>query len=33
MPHDHAHVLADCHKASEKHVDEAIAAAAEAWRG
>jgi 1-pyrroline-5-carboxylate dehydrogenase len=30
MPHDHAHVLADCHKASEKHVDEAIAAAAAA---
>jgi 1-pyrroline-5-carboxylate dehydrogenase len=28
MPHDHAHVLADCHKASEKHVDQAIAAAA-----
>ena len=30
MPHDHAHVLADCHKASEKHVDDAIAAAAAA---
>jgi 1-pyrroline-5-carboxylate dehydrogenase len=30
MPHHHAHVLADCHKASEKHVDEAIAAAAAA---
>jgi 1-pyrroline-5-carboxylate dehydrogenase len=30
MPHDHAHVLADCHKATEKHVDQAIAAAAEA---
>src|ERR1700754_2434013 len=27
MPHDHAHVLADYHKASEQHVEQAIAAA------
>jgi 1-pyrroline-5-carboxylate dehydrogenase len=36
MPHDHAHVLADYHKASEKHVQQAIDAAAAArheWSG
>ncbi len=32
MPHDHAHVLADCHRASAEHVRQAIAAAAEAQR-
>src|SRR5690349_12682278 len=32
MPHDHAHVLADWHKASREHVEQAIAAAAEAHR-
>src|SRR5689334_8166857 len=32
MPHDHAHVLADWHKASPAHVEQAIAAAAEAHR-
>src|SRR5438270_11577796 len=30
MPHDHRHVLADWHKASAKHVEQAIAAAREA---
>ena len=30
MPHDHRHVLADWHKASGKHVEQAIAAAREA---
>jgi 1-pyrroline-5-carboxylate dehydrogenase len=30
MPHDHKHVLADWHKASGKHVEQAIAAAAKA---
>src|SRR4051812_22574347 len=30
MPHDHRHVLADWHKASPKHVEQAIAAAREA---
>jgi 1-pyrroline-5-carboxylate dehydrogenase len=30
MPHDHRHVLADWHKASASHVDQAIAAAREA---
>jgi 1-pyrroline-5-carboxylate dehydrogenase len=30
MPHDHRHVLADWHKASTQHVEEAIAAAASA---
>ncbi|HWF83897.1 MAG TPA: L-glutamate gamma-semialdehyde dehydrogenase [Vicinamibacterales bacterium] len=36
MPHDHAHVLADYHKASEKQVQQAIDAAAAArheWSG
>jgi 1-pyrroline-5-carboxylate dehydrogenase len=32
MPHDHAHVLADWHKAGPEHVEQAIAAAAEAHR-
>ncbi len=32
MPHDHAHVLADCHLAGPEHVQQAIAAAAEARR-
>ena len=32
MPHDHAHVLADWHKADREHVEQAIAAAAEARR-
>jgi 1-pyrroline-5-carboxylate dehydrogenase len=30
MPHDHRHVLADWHKASSRHVHEAVAAAREA---
>src|SRR6185369_10070130 len=36
MPHDHAHVLAEYHKASEQHVEQAIAAARAAqqeWAG
>ncbi|MEP6914409.1 MAG: L-glutamate gamma-semialdehyde dehydrogenase, partial [Acidobacteriota bacterium] len=32
MPHDHAHVLADYHLAGPEHVEQAIAAAAEAQR-
>jgi 1-pyrroline-5-carboxylate dehydrogenase len=32
MPHDHQHVLADWHKASPEHVQQAIAAAKEAGR-
>ena len=32
MPHDHGHVLADWHKASPKHVEQAIAAASAAAR-
>lgn len=32
MPHQHAHILADYHKATPKHVEMAIAAAAEARR-
>jgi 1-pyrroline-5-carboxylate dehydrogenase len=32
MPHDHAHVLADWHKASREHVSQAIEAAAAARR-
>jgi 1-pyrroline-5-carboxylate dehydrogenase len=32
MPHDHHHVLADWHKAGPAHVEQAIAAAAEAHR-
>ena len=32
MPHDHRHVLADWHKASREHVEQAIAAAAAARR-
>ena len=32
MPHDHSHVLADWHKATPKHVEMAIAAAARAQR-
>ena len=32
MPHDHAHVLADWHKAGPEHVEQAIAAAASARR-
>jgi 1-pyrroline-5-carboxylate dehydrogenase len=32
MPHDHAHVLAEYHKAEPEHVHQAIAAAAEARR-
>src|SRR5512132_4722721 len=32
MPHDHAHVLADYHKASAEHVEHAIAAAGAAHR-
>ena len=32
MPHDHAHVLAEYHMASPEHVQQAIAAAAEARR-
>jgi 1-pyrroline-5-carboxylate dehydrogenase len=32
MPHDHGHVLADWHKAGPEHVEQAIAAAAEAHR-
>src|SRR5438132_11807902 len=30
MPHDHRHVLGDWHRASAKHVNDAVAAAAEA---
>jgi 1-pyrroline-5-carboxylate dehydrogenase len=30
MPHDHAHVLADWHRAERKHVEQAVAAAAKA---
>src|SRR4029453_16511554 len=33
MPHDHQHVLAEYHKAGPEHVQQAIAAAAEARRG
>src|SRR6185503_9355614 len=36
MPHDHAHVLGEYHKASEQHVEQAIAAARAAqqeWAG
>jgi 1-pyrroline-5-carboxylate dehydrogenase len=32
MPHDHSHVLADWHRASPKHVEQAIAAAKRAQR-
>ncbi|MGH9257106.1 MAG: L-glutamate gamma-semialdehyde dehydrogenase [Vicinamibacterales bacterium] len=32
MPHNHGHVLADWHKAEPQHVEQAIAAAAEAHR-
>jgi 1-pyrroline-5-carboxylate dehydrogenase len=32
MPHDHSHVLADWHRAGPDHVEQAIAAAAEAHR-
>jgi 1-pyrroline-5-carboxylate dehydrogenase len=32
MPHDHRHVLADWHKASAEHVEQAVAAAAAARR-
>jgi 1-pyrroline-5-carboxylate dehydrogenase len=32
MPHDHAHVLADWHKAGTREVEQAVAAAAEARR-
>ena len=32
MPHDHGHVLADYHKAAPEHVQQAIAAAADARR-
>ena len=32
MPHDKAHVLADVHQAEPAHVQQAIDAAAEAWR-
>jgi 1-pyrroline-5-carboxylate dehydrogenase len=32
MPHDHGHVLAEWHKAGPEHVEQAIAAAAEAHR-
>src|SRR3970282_1138345 len=32
MPHDHGHVLADSHKAEPQHVEQAIAAAAQAHR-
>ena len=32
MPHDHGHVLAEYHKAGPEHVQQAIAAAAEARR-
>ena len=32
MPHDHSHVLADWHRASAKHVEQAIAAAKRAQR-
>ena len=32
MPHDHRHVLADWHKADREHVEQAIAAAADAHR-
>lgn len=32
MPHDHGHVLADYHQATPQHVQQAIAAAAEAHR-
>src|ERR671935_2304588 len=31
MPHDKDHVLADVHQGSAKHVEQAVAAAAEAW--
>ena len=30
MPHDHRHVLGECHKASREHVQQAIVAAREA---
>src|SRR5262249_30740496 len=33
MPHNHKHVLADWHKASTKHVEQAVAAAAKARLG
>ncbi len=32
MPHDHAHVLADCHRATAEHARQAVAAAREAQR-
>jgi 1-pyrroline-5-carboxylate dehydrogenase len=32
MPHDHGHVLADVHQAQAEHVQQAIAAATQAWR-
>ena len=32
MPHDHRHVLAEWHKAEAQHVEQAMRAAAEAWR-
>ena len=32
MPHDHRHVLADCHKATREHVLQAVDAAREARR-
>ena len=32
MPHDHGHVLAECHQARAEHIQQAIAAAAEARR-
>jgi 1-pyrroline-5-carboxylate dehydrogenase len=32
MPHDHGHVLAEYHMAGPEHVQQAIAAAVEAWR-
>jgi 1-pyrroline-5-carboxylate dehydrogenase len=32
MPHDHEHVLADYHKGTPQHVEQAIAAAREAQR-
>ena len=32
MPHDHAHVLADVHRATQAHVEQAAAAAAKAHR-
>jgi 1-pyrroline-5-carboxylate dehydrogenase len=31
-PHDHAHVLATCHQAGPKEIEQAIAAARAAWR-